>query len=211
MRRTLILAAVAAVALLGTSCKPSATDIYPMSVGSVWNMEMYGLSGTTTASLDTFLTGTGTNTAVEKTTLTGGQEVVKFKNETSFNFSASDSTFDTTVYSYVREDGNAILSYSALDDTTGDTVLMTNLSVGQKWNQGSSGTAEVIGQENVTVKAGTYKNAWKVKLTTAMGGTSDNMYYWYAKGIGLVKMHYEFTAGGYTQKYNQELTSATIK
>ena len=79
MRRILALAAIAAVALLGTSCNPNANDIYPMSVGSVWNLEMLLLSGTTLASLDTAQTGTSVSTAVEKTTLTNGKEVVKFK------------------------------------------------------------------------------------------------------------------------------------
>jgi hypothetical protein len=37
------------------------------------------------------------------------------------------------------------------------------------------------------------------------------MYYWYAKGVGLVRFHYEFTILDYTQVYNQELTSADVK
>jgi hypothetical protein len=215
MRRILILSAVAAVALLGTSCNPNAGDISPLSVGSVWNMEMLLLSGTTLASLDTAQTGTGVNTAVEKTTLSNGKEVIKFKSESTTIIHRpdplSDTTITTTNISYYREEGDWILGYSALDDTTGDTMMVSTPTVGKTWSQSAYATATVVGQEDVTVKAGTYKNAWKVKLVSTAGGYITEIYSWYAKGTGMVKMHYEFAMGGYTQVYNQELTSATVK
>jgi hypothetical protein len=213
MRRILALAAIAAVALLGTTCNPAANDIFPMSVGSVWNMELCLLAGTTLATLDTVQTGTVTNTALEKASLTNGKEVTKFKNESSVTVRVGESTatHDTTTYSYMGEDGDAILSYGSLDDTLGDTVMMSNPSVGQTWTQGSSATATVIGQEDVTVTAGTYKNAWKVKLSSTTGGYTTEMFYWYAKGTGLVAVLYDYTISGFRQVFNQELTSATIK
>jgi hypothetical protein len=215
MRRILVLATIAAVALLGTSCNPNSNDIYPMSVGSVWNLEMLLLSGTTLASLDTAQTGTLVSTAVEKATLSNGKEVVKFKSESNITIRRPDPQPDTTItstsYSYYREDGDWILGYSALDDTTADTMMVSTPTVGKTWHQGTYAIATIVGQEDVTVKAGTYKNAWKLKLTSTSGGVTLESFYWYAKGTGMVKVYYEFTMGGYTQKYSQELTSATIK
>ena len=88
--------------------------------------------------------------------------------------------------------------------------MMSNPAVGQSWSQGPA-TAIVVGQEDVTVAAGTYKKAWKVKTITNIGGVTVQMFNWYARGVGNVKMHYEGEYQGYSQVYNEELTSATIK
>ena len=200
MRRILVLAAVAAVALVGTSCKSKSSDIYPMSVGSVWNYDLL-VTASTTAAVETLMTGTMVNTAVEKATLPSG-DGVKFKADMSVTMKTPDTTWTLTTYSYVREAGDWILSYSDLNDSTGDTVMMTTPAVGKKWHQGD-GTAEVMVQEDVTVKAGTYKSAWKVKLTNS----GVDQFYWYAKGTGLVKV--EGPQDGATMTF--ELTKATIK
>jgi hypothetical protein len=210
MKRALVLAAVTAAALIGLSCGPAASDIFPLSVGSVWNMDILIMSGMTIASLDTFETGTVVITALEKANLSSGEEVVKFKNDVTIHMRTPDSTYSNTTYSYTREAGDWILSYSDLNDTTADTVMVTDPAVGKTWHQ-SSGTAEIVGQEDVTVVAGTYKGAWKVKATMTQGGSTFDMYYWYAKGTGMVKAHFESSYQGYSQVYNQELTSANIK
>ncbi len=210
MKRILFLSAVAAVALLGTSCAPSGGPIYPMTIGSVWNMSSYTLYGTTLASLDTMSTGTRTNTALEKANLSNGREVVKFKNDATVYYKALDTTVTTTSYSYTAEVGDTIFSYTSLDDTIGTPVMRSNPAVGQTWSEGSA-TAMVVGQEDVTVAAGTYKKAWKVKIITNVGGVTVEMVNWYARGVGNVKMYYEGEYQGYGQVFNEELTSAVIK
>ena len=210
MRRALIVAAIAAAALTGINCNSDAGSIFPMTIGSVWNTESYLLEGQAVASLDTFETGVTTTTVLEKANLTSGKEVVKFKHESTAHLHAPDSTYTATTYSLLGEKDDAILSYGALDDTTGDTVMMANPAVGQSWSQGPA-TAIVVGQEDVTVAAGTYRKAWKVKTITNIGGVTVQMFSWYARGVGNVKMHYEGEYQGYSQVYNEELTSASIK
>ena len=210
MKRSLIVAAAAAIVLVLLSCSPASNDIFPMSVGSVWHTDILVMGGTTIASLDTTQTSTDVKTAVEKTSLTTGKEVVEYKYETTTHLRTPDSTYTSTRYTYCREDGDWILVYTSLDDTTADTVMVTSPSVGKTWHQGSA-TTEVVGQEDVTVPAGTYKGAWKVKVTTSQGGLAFDMYYWYAKGTGLVKLSYEWTYLGHSKVYTEELTSATIK
>ena len=69
MRQTLVLAAIAAVALTGMSCSPASNDVFPMSVGSVWKMDILFTSVPTIGSIDTMETGTIVTTAGEKATL----------------------------------------------------------------------------------------------------------------------------------------------
>jgi len=210
MKPILFLSTIAAVALLGTSCTPSGGPIYPMTIGSVWNMSSYTLYGTTLASLDTMTTGTQTNTALEKANLSNGREVVKFKNDATVHYKALDTTITTTSYSYTAEVGDTIFSYTSLDDTIGTPVMRSNPAAGQTWAEGSV-IATVVGQENVTVAAGTYKGAWKVKLTSSIGGVGVDIYEWFASGTGMVKVYYAYAANGYQSEYSAELTSATIK
>ena len=210
MRQTLVLAAIAAAALLGASCSPSSGPIYPMTIGSVWNMSMYTRAGDTLATLDTMSTGTQTNTALAKVNLANGKEVTKFRNDATVHFKAQDSTVTTTSYSYVAEVGDTIFSYANLDDTTGTPMMRSTPEVGQTWTEGSS-TATVVGQEDVTVAGGTYKGAWKVKLSSSNGGVTMDIYEWFAKGTGMVKVHYDYTNSGLRTVYNAELTSANVK
>jgi hypothetical protein len=210
MRQILVLAAIAAVALTGLSCSPAASDIFPMSIGSVWHMDVLVMTGTTIASLDTASTGTVVKTAVDKTNLTTGKEVVIYRYETTTHLRTPDSTYTNTTYAYCREDGDWIFLYTSLDDTTADTLMVTSPSVGKTWHEGTA-TKEIVGQEDVTVPAGTYKNAWKAKLTAGQDGYTLEAYYWYVKGAGLVKYSYVWTYQGQSKVYSEELTSATIK
>jgi len=210
VRQTLAVAAIAAVALTGTRCRLGGGPVFPMTVGSVWNREFYMLQGQAGSTPDTLETGVTTTTAVEKANLTSGGEVVKFRHESSVHLRTPDSTYMTTTYSYYREEGDVILLYTALDDATGDTVMTLNPAVGQSWSQGPA-TAIVVGQEDVTVAAGTYRNAWKVKLVTNVGGITVEAFSWYARGVGNVKMHGEGEYQSFSQVYSEELTSAVVK
>ena len=210
VRRMLFVAITAATALTGMSCNPNAGSIFPMTIGSVWHRESYLLEGQTVAALDTFETGVTTTTAFEKANLTNGKEVVKFKSESIIHLRTLDSTYTTTGDSLLREEEGAILTYGALDDTIGDTVMMSSPAVGQSWSTGPA-TSIIVDQEDVTVAAGTYKKAWKIKTITNISGVTVEMYSWYARGVGKVKMHGEGEYQGYSAVYNEELTSATIK
>lgn len=210
MIRVTVAAAIALLALTGTSCSPSTNSVFPLTVGNVWNTQFYLLEGQPTAPLDTYETGTTISSAVEKDNLTNGKEVIKLQTVSTVYVHSNSSADTTTDSSYLREENNAILSYTALDDTVGDTVMVLDPEVGQTWNQGPA-TAVVVGLEDVTVAAGTYKQAWKVKRTTSIGGDTVATFSWYANGVGNVKTHSESEYQGSSQVYDEELTSATIK
>jgi len=212
MKRLLVIAGIAALMLVDAGCKSSTEDYYPMSVGSTWNTEGYVLYGTTLAALDTMQTSTTLTKVARQVQLSTGEQALEFSSTTTVHQrSPYETTYTTTSTSYVRETGAAILSYQALNDPTPDTVLALPLTVGKTWHFDDSTVAQVIGQENVTVKAGSYQNAWKIKVsTTALGQTMD-AYCWFANHVGQVKTHLEFTAGGYTTVFHDELVSADIK
>jgi hypothetical protein len=210
VRRMLIVAATAAAALTGMSCNPNAGSIFPMTLGSVWHTDSYLLEGQAAAAMDTFETDVTTTTALEKANLTNGKEVVRFRSESTVHLRTPDSTYTTTGDSLLSEEEGAILSYGALDDTIGDTVMMSSPAVGQSWSTGPA-TSIIVGQEDVTVAAGTYKKAWKIKTITNISGVTVEMYSWYARGVGKVKMHGEGEYQGYSAVFDEELTSATIK
>jgi hypothetical protein len=210
VRRMLLVAATAAAALTGTSCNPNAGSIFPMTIGSTWSTESYTLAGPTGGALDTSETGVTTTTALEKANLTNGKEVVRFRHESTVHVFEPDSSYSTTTYTLLREEDDVIMVYAALDDTIGDTLMMVNPAVGQDWGQGIA-TAIIVGQEDVTVPAGTYKKAWKVKTVANLGIMTVEVLTWYARGIGNVKMHSETEFLGSIDVIDEELTSATIK
>ena len=123
------------------------------------------------------------------------------------------ATVGQTGYCYVAEVGDSVLTYVNPSDTTGTTIMRSTPAVGQTWSEGSAATATVVDQEDVTVAAGTYKGAWKVKVSTTMADfpAPVDIYKWYARGTGLVKDSFDFSAMGNEESYSSELTSATIK
>ena len=56
MKRIPLIAAIAAVALTGMNCTPASSDVFPMSVGSVWKMDVLSTSVPTIGPLDTIET-----------------------------------------------------------------------------------------------------------------------------------------------------------
>jgi hypothetical protein len=210
VRRTLLVAMAAAAALTGMSCNPNAGSIFPLTIGSTWNTESSTLSEQTGGARDTSQTGVITTTALEKDSLINGKEIVKFRHESAIHVFQPDSSYSTTTYTLLREENDVIMVYSALDDTVGDTLMMVNPAVGQNWGQGVA-TAIVVGQEDVTVPAGTYKKAWKVKTVANLGIVTVEVLTWYARGVGNVKVHSEAGFLGSTEISDEELTSATIK
>jgi hypothetical protein len=210
VRRMLLVAATAAAVLTGMSCNPNAGSIFPMTIGSTWNTASCTMDGQTGGALDTSQTGVISTTAIEKDSLTNGREVVKFRHESAVHVFQPDSSYTTTTYTLLREENDVIMLYAAQDDTVGDTLMVLNPAVGQNWGQGVA-TAIVVGQEDVTVPAGTYKKAWKVKTIANLGVMTVEVLTWYARGVGNVKVHSEADFLGSIEVSDEELTSATIK
>lgn len=77
------------------------------------------------------------------------------------------------------------------------TVLQSPLTINKTWEgrvfQGGTEMIKVVGFENVTVPAGKFK-ALKINHNIKYNnGKEDNLYYWYADGVGMIKMYEEIT------------------
>ncbi len=76
-------------------------------------------------------------------------------------------------------------------------ILNSPLQSGTNWQgrtfKGGTEMIEIIGQEDVTVEAGTFKAIKTRHHLIYDNGKEDNLYYWYADGIGMVKLHEEIT------------------
>lgn len=78
------------------------------------------------------------------------------------------------------------------------TALQMPLQAGQKWPgrsfQGGTETITVKGNETVNVPAGQFETILIEHHLQYNNGKEDFLRYWYAPGIGMIKMHEEITA-----------------
>ncbi|MFN8576562.1 MAG: hypothetical protein U0354_06870 [Candidatus Sericytochromatia bacterium] len=77
------------------------------------------------------------------------------------------------------------------------TVLMSPLEINKSWEgrlfQGGKESIKVIGFENIEVPAGKFKALKMNHHLKYDNGKEDNLYYWYTKDIGMIKMYEEIT------------------
>jgi hypothetical protein len=122
-----------------------------------------------------------------------------------------ESSYVMVETSYVQRVDKLVLTYESKDDAQPDTTLSLPLVREKIWRVNEYSVARVRQQEDVTVPAGTYKNAWKIEQTVTEGGQSSIDYYWYADGIGPVKAYSQAAYGTISLTTNIELVSAVIK
>jgi hypothetical protein len=179
-----------------------------MSVGNVWHYEGYSLSSTARAALDTSETRrvwVRVERQVDIQACEGAFEVSRA--ETTYRHNPAIDTQVFTDTDYICKGESLILSYGSLDDTVPDTLLALPLSAGKTWHFWGSLTAEAIGQENVSVKAGYFPSAWKVRIRTGLG----DEFIWFVDHVGQVKLHVESSFMGDSMVYHDELASYDIK
>jgi len=207
MKRSALLAVVIiGVALLTAGCDifGGKADFFPMKVGSVWNYTWTAIMS------DSMMSDTTTATVMDKAEaeaeLTSGEKVVMFIN--AMTMDNDETYYDTT---YIRKDGEKVLQYESTSDTMPQTVIDGPLAIDKSWTVGEDVFAKVVAKENVTVAAGTYKNCWKIAMTSVTDADTTTWHTWFADGTGQVKAHAEEEESGRTWKWLMELTSATIK
>ncbi len=76
-------------------------------------------------------------------------------------------------------------------------ILKTPLVSGTTWEgrifQGGTEQIQITGYENLDTPAGSFDSIKVHHHLRYQNGKEDNLYYWYALGIGMVKMHEELT------------------
>ena len=213
MRRLLVSVVAMVVAMLGVACNSAGSGgVYPLTVGNKWTNDSYVLRGPTQSTLDTLQTSTIVVNVLKKDELNSGPSAFQVLSTSTIHWFSPDTNYVMSGYSFMREADGAILSYSSRSDTVPDTLAFEDMTVGKTWHDGRGLPVEVVGQENVTVKAGTYTDAFKIKYLDVYDSDTFPVYRWYAMDVGEVRTDYEFTPmSGFTQVFHSELASATIK
>lgn len=178
MKKLIVLAAVAALFIVGCGKK---ADYYPLTVGNTWE---YTTTSTTTHT-DTLFNDT-TITSTSSSEITG--EATLDNGDAAFVMVSTPGN-DT---SYVVEKDNCVLGFASLDDTEGDTMLVTPVEEGTTWiaYSDTTGSVRVTIQEKVsgiTVPAGTYDDVWKGMAISTFGAYVDTSYGWMAPNVGDIK------------------------
>ncbi|UCC12942.1 MAG: hypothetical protein JSW02_05295 [candidate division WOR-3 bacterium] len=182
-----------------------AENFFPLAVGNVWNYDLLY----TEMNVDTTeYTGTSTTEITQETTL--DNDVAVFEQVTTMVW--DDTTMNTWVdTTYIRETEDYILIYYDLADTEPDTSLVLPVEEGNTWtvyaDTTDTLTAEVVGQEDVTVPAGTYTDCWNVAYTS-LGQAQDD---WFAPEVGVVRQHMILGVAPFLNEFTRELTSSTIQ
>jgi len=181
-------------------------NFFPLVVGNVWN---YDLLYTMMAVDTTEYTGTSTTEITQETTLDNDVDVFEQVTTTVWDdTTVMVNSVDTT---YIQETEDYILVYNDLADTEPDTSLVLPIEEGNTWtvyaDTTDTLTADVIGQEDVTVPAGTYADCWDI-MYTSLGQTQDD---WFAPDVGIVRQYMSIIAAPVTIEFTRELTSSTIQ
>jgi hypothetical protein len=180
------------------------TSFFPLGVGYIWE---YIITMTiTTPDTTLSMTGTEEEEITAETTLDNGTEVFE-QITTMTQIIPFDTLFVDTIVevdtAYVEETEDYILLYDSKDDTEPDTMVALPLESGKTWHYDSTTTATVVGQENVTVPAGTFSNCWKIAIVPEDG--PDTIWAYAAENVGQVKVNWSETNVDTTFEWELEL------
>ncbi len=200
MIKKLCVIGVLGILMMGCEGGGAKEDYYPLAEGNTWE---YAWESTTTVTgtFDTTYTQSGTTTTTVESAVTIGDKGDGWK--------VKSITDGTESYSYVYKGTDTLYVYK---DENGDTLTYwepLDLSTGTTWEiENTSGEIvyttkyEVVGEEDVTVDAGEFKGAKKIKSTYSyeqdipMVGkniTNYEGYFYRAKGVGMVMATYTTT------------------
>lgn len=193
--------------IIGCAGEGAGTAFWPFAVGNIWE---YIATQTMTTPDTTIVWGTGTQEQeiTAETTLDNGTEVFEQVTITTLIVQFDTIFADTSLMvdtSFIQETENYILMYESKDDTAPDTMAVLPLESGKSWNM-DSGTATVVGQESVTVPAGTFSDCWKIAFVDA-----DTMWVYVAENVGPIKIIWTETNTDTTMEMLMELEDYDVE
>jgi hypothetical protein len=186
------------------------TNYFPLTVDNEWN---YDMTITTIIVIDTVtsdttvLTGTQNQEITAETVLDNGTAVFEETMIMTMEIDTLTTIVDTSIF-YIEETEDYLLGYDTKADTIPDTVAVLPPETGKTWNVDDSTTAEYIGQESVTVPAGTFSNCWKM---VQVESTNDTTWIYLAENVGPVKINWTDIETDTTNTMLMELETYTIK
>jgi hypothetical protein len=182
--------------LAGCELFKKAVDYFPVGEGYTWKSQTVETKYDSTYNFQT----EEWDISYDTTTKTSIDECI---GETTLDDSTAVWEFMTmrgtdTGYSYIAFADEEVEFYASKADTAPLYTMPKKLDVGSKWHTKFTDTTyieyEVIGTEDVTVPAGTYKGALKITITYPDLGQylSAEGYQLWDKDEGIVKTYYKF-------------------
>lgn len=194
------------VFIVGCGGDEEGTVFYPLSVGNEWNFDMSMTE--TTPSDTTVVTGTQSQEITAETTLDDGTAVFEQRFITTMEIDTLTTIVDTSI-EYMEETEDYLLVYDNKADTMPDTVAALPPEAGKSWTVDHNTTAEYIGQESVTVPAGTFSNCWK--MVHVDSGSTDTTWIYVAEDVGPVKINWIEVEADTTDEMLMELETYTVQ
>jgi hypothetical protein len=186
------------VLIVGCGGEEEEANYFPLTVGNEWNFDM---TMTETTPSDTFVvTATQNLEITTETTLDNGTEVFEMIMTMTFDDTLVPDFADTV---YFDETEDYIMVYDAKADTVpSDTMLALPLETGKTWAD-----HEVMGQDDVTVPAGTFNDCWEIREVD----DEDTTYMYWASDVGMVKMIADDIDADTTENVLMELETYTVQ
>ncbi len=177
----------------------AADNIFPLTIGNWWKYDLIteGAADTVVLCETTFVTMKITRDTVLDDGTPVRERVIAdvLKNDTSL------------YYEYFAMKDNCILMYSQLDDFAADTLMKLPLVPGVSWNFNDEETSFADGQQVVRVSGGVFEDCWRIGTVK----NEDTTYFYYAPGIGMVKLYYRLFGGPDSMILRCELKSTNLK
>jgi hypothetical protein len=181
-------------------------DFLPLAVGNQWNYDMYYSMMMTSDTVRN--TGASVTAITRQTALNNTVEVLEQVTTNTWDDTLTNPNSVDTTYLLLTDD--YLLVYDDLADTEPDTSLDLPFSTGKTWvvyaDTTDTLTAEVIGQETVTVPAGSYDVCYNVEYTS-LGQTQND---WFAEDVGIAKYIMTIDQGFAVLEFRKELESYSL-
>jgi hypothetical protein len=216
MKNLVLCAVFGALLLAGVGCDlfgGDDTDYYPTTVGSSWRYEgemTIETDGDTLLTQVTNLDVTGTAELA-----VGGTAALFVTVDSVLQRIPWDTLLVTADTSWILKTSSFVLDFEGPSDNQPDTMLALPLEQGKTWQVFASADttvwATVVGREDITVAAGSFKDCWEVEFEYTAGAGSFQLSYWYADGVGWVRGWSSVAAGGYTGITERRLTGYDVK
>lgn len=177
----------------------AADNTFPLTIGNAWKYLLIteGRADTIALCETTFVTMKITrNTVLEDGTPVRERFITDvLKGDTSL------------YYEYYRAQDDCLLMYTQTDDVDPDTLMKLPLAAGKSWHLNEEEVSFVAGRQTVRVAGGVFEDCWKVGTVK----NEDTTWFYYAAGIGMVKLYYRLAGGPDSLALRCELTGTNMK
>jgi len=177
----------------------AADTVFPLTIGNVWKYNLI-----TEGAADTVVLCETTFVVMKITRDTVLDDGTPVRERLISDVLRKDTSL---YYEYYAMKDNCILMYNELNAGAGDTLMKFPLTPGASWNFNDQETAFADGQQVVRVPAGVFEDCWKVGTVK----DRDTTYFYYAPGIGMVKLYYRMISGQDSMVLRCELKSTNLK